>query len=164
MLEDGIVGLELTDPKLEKPVYTALGCFITARARAYTITNSQRLYKHWVYSDTDSMYLTGITEEQASKYIEIHPTKLGAWKCEHHFTKFKALRAKTYIMNSIEDGITITCAGMPDNIKQEIIALGEEKAFKRFTYGAKFEGKLAPKRVEGGIILKKVDFTIKDIK
>ena len=63
------ITLELDEPTFEDPVYTALGAFITARARAYTITNSQALYKYWVYSDTDSMYLTGITEEEASKYI-----------------------------------------------------------------------------------------------
>lgn len=157
----GDVSLELTDPTYDKPVYTALGAFITARARAYTISNSQALYKHWVYSDTDSMYLTGITEEEAKKYIDIHPTKLGAWKLEHHFTKGKWLRPKTYIMTTTEDGLSIACAGMPDNIKESIIENGEKDAFDMFTYGAKFTGKLIPKRVKGGVILYKTEFTIK---
>ena len=157
----GEVSLELTDPTYDKPVYTALGAFITARARAYTISNSQALYKYWVYSDTDSLYLTGITEEEAKKYIDIHPTKLGAWKLEHHFTKGKWLRPKTYIMTSTEDGLSIACAGMPDNIKESIIENGEKDAFNMFTYGAKFTGKLIPKRVKGGVILYKTEFTIK---
>lgn len=157
----GEVNLELTDPTYDKPVYTALGAFITARARAYTISNSQALYKYWVYSDTDSMYLTGITEEEAKKYIDIHPTKLGAWKLEHHFTKGKWLRPKTYIMTTTEDGLSIACAGMPDNIKESIIENGEKDAFNMFTYGAKFTGKLIPKRVKGGVILYNTEFTIK---
>ena len=157
---DGEIQLELQEPEYNDPVYTALGAFITARARAYTIRNSQALYDHWVYSDTDSMYLTGITEEEASKYIDIHPTKLGAWKLEHHFTKGKWLRAKTYILNSTEDGLSIACAGMPDNIKEEILAKGEQSSFEAFTYGAKFKGKLAPKRVKGGVVLCKTEFTI----
>lgn len=160
IMTDGEVKLELQEPTYDEPVYTALGAFITARARAYTITNSQALYEHWVYSDTDSMYLTGITEEEASKYIDIHPTKLGAWKLEHHFIRGKWLRPKTYILKSVEDGLSIACAGMPDNIKADILATGEEQAFKSFTYGAKFSGKLVPKRVKGGVVLCKTDFTI----
>lgn len=160
VIEDDIVCLKLGEETIEDPVYTALGAFITSRARAYTISNSQRLYKHWVYSDTDSMYLTGITEEEASKYIDIHPSKLGAWKLEHHYTRGKWLRPKTYIMTSVEDGTTIACAGMPDNIKDDIISKGEDEAFKLFTYGAKFKGKLIPKRVKGGVVLCKEEFTI----
>lgn len=160
-LDNDGIKLVLQDPTYDDPVYTALGAFITARARAYTISNSQALYKYWVYSDTDSMYLTGITEEEASKYIDIHQSKLGAWKLEHHFTKGKWLRPKTYIMTSIEDNLSIACAGMPDNIKQDILAKGEEEAFNMFTYGARFEGKLVPKRVKGGVVLCKTEFTIK---
>lgn len=160
---DGDIVLQLNDPEYEDPVYTALGCFITARARAYTISNAQALYKHWVYSDTDSMYLTGITEEDARKVIDVHPTKLGAWKLEHHYTKGKWLRPKTYIMESEEDGLSITCAGMPDNIKNNVIALGARDAFSKFTYGAKFEGKLVPKRVRGGVVLCKTEFTISNV-
>lgn len=159
--KDNEITLVLDIPTYEDPVYTALGAFITARARAYTIRNSQALYKYWVYSDTDSMYLTGITEEEASKYINIHPTQLGAWKLEHHFNKGKWLRPKTYILESVEDGLSIACAGMPENIKDNILAKGEEQAFKLFDYGAKFEGKLVPKRVKGGVVLVKTTFEIK---
>lgn len=161
VFENDEVILKLGEPEINDPVYTPLGAFITARARAYTITNSQNLYKYWVYSDTDSMYLTGITEEEASKYIDIHPTKLGAWKLEHHFSKGKWLRAKTYIMESEEDGLTIACAGMPENVKQEILSLGTEEAFNNFTYGAVYSGKLLPKRIKGGVILCDTEFTIK---
>lgn len=159
LLVDDEIQLKLTEPTYDEPVYTALGAFITARARAYTISNSQALYKYWVYSDTDSMYLTGISEEEASKYIDIHPTKLGAWKLEHKFTKGKWLRPKTYIISENSE-LSIACAGMPDNIKEGIIAKGEEEAFNMFTYGAKFKGKLIPKRVKGGVVLFKTEFTI----
>ena len=148
------------EPTFDKPVYTALGAFITARARAYTIRNSQALYEHWVYSDTDSMYLTGITEEQARKFIDIHPTKLGAWKLEHHIKCGKWLRPKTYIMESEEDALSIACAGMSQNIKDEILAKGTKEAFKLFDYGATFNGKLQPKRVAGGVVLCDTTFTI----
>ena len=161
IFKHGEVELQLQEPEIIDPVYTALGAFITARARAYTISNSQALYKHWVYSDTDSMYLTGITEEEASKYIDIHPTRLGAWKLEHHFRKGKWLRPKTYILDSEEDGLSIACAGMPDNIKQQILDTGELQAFESFTYGAKFGGKLIPMRVKGGVVLQSLPFEIR---
>ena len=160
-LIDDEVELELNEPTYDDPVYTALGAYITARARDYTIRTSQMLYKHWVYSDTDSLYLTGISEEDVEKLIEVHPTKLGAWKLEHHFNSGKWLRPKTYILNSVEDGLSIACAGMPDNIKSEIISKGVESAFNSFTYGAEFKGKLIPKRVKGGVILFNETFTIK---
>lgn len=161
---DGEIKLQLDDPTYDKPVYTALACFITARARAYTISNAQALYPHWVYSDTDSMYLTGITEQEASAYINIHKSNLGAWKLEHHFNMVKFLKPKTYIMESIEDGLTITCAGMPDNIKNNVLQLGTKTAFEQFTYGARFDGKLIPKRVKGGVVLCKTEFTISNDK
>ena len=166
----GQVEYKLTEPEFEDPVYTAMGVFVTARARAYTIRNSQALYEHWVYSDTDSMYLTGITEEQASKYIDIHQSRLGAWKCEHIISRAKFLRPKTYIMKArtmlkngdlTDEELSITCAGMPQNIKDEILGMGEDDAFKVFDYGSVFHGKLTPKRFKGGVILCASDFTIK---
>lgn len=164
LIIDDEIKLKLDEPSFDKPVYTAMACFITARARAYTIETSQSLYKHWVYSDTDSCYLTGISEAEVGKYINIHNSNLGAWKLEHHFTKAKFLRPKTYIMKSVEDGLSITCAGMPENIKNDVINLGIDKAFDKFTYGAKFDGKLIPKRVKGGVVLCKTEFTITNIK
>lgn len=161
---DKLIVLKLTDPEYADPVYTALGSFITSIARSYTITTSQQLKNNWIYSDTDSIYLTGINEETASKYINIHKSSLGAWKLEHHFLNGKWLRPKTYIINSIEDGLSITCAGMPDCIKENIISTGIKEAFNLFSYGNSFKGKLLPKRVEGGVILFDTEFTIKNFK
>lgn len=161
-LEDEIVNLVI-DEEVEyvDPIYTPLGAFITARARAWTISNSQKLYDHWVYSDTDSMYLADITEEEASKVIQIHPKDLGKWKLEHHFTRGKFLKPKTYIIKSIEDGITITCAGMPKAVKQEVLNMTEDEVFKKFTYLENFDGKLKTKVVKGGVVLCHDKFTIK---
>lgn len=159
---NGEIKLILGEETYDDPVYTALGAFITSRARNFTISTAQKLYKNWVYSDTDSIYLTGITEEEASKFVDIHPSKLGKWKLEHHFTKGKWLRPKTYILKSIEDDLSIACAGMPDNIKKEILNKGEDYAFDTFSYGSKFKGKLTPKRVCGGVVLEPTEFTIKN--
>lgn len=131
-------------------VYTPVGAFITAWARYKTITSAQRVYDRFIYADTDSLHLTG---DELPEGLEIHPTRLGAWKHEGTFTDSKFLRAKTY-METIDGKTHVTCAGMPDNVKSLV-------NYDNFTYGAKFPGKLLPTRVPGGIVLQPVDFTIK---
>lgn len=140
--ETGVVRYVLDEPEIREPVYTAMGAFITAYAREKTIRSAQSVYDRFIYADTDSLHLIGweIPEE-----LEIHPSKLGAWKNEGEFVDSKYLRAKTY-MESVreskidtlknycitlnrtfdvwrEDGYIlyintkVTCAGMPDNVK-----------------------------------------------
>lgn len=180
MDEFGIVRYELDAPELRDPVYTAMGAFITAYAREKTIRSAQQVYDRFIYADTDSLHLvgTGIPEG-----LEVHPTKLGAWKHEGTFIDSKYIRAKTYIETMIESKKTITletyarilnrtfniwreseiikyhdmkvtCAGMPDNVKEHV-------TYNNFTSGATFDGKLMPRRYPGGIVLQETTFTIK---
>lgn len=147
---DNIVRYVLDEPELRDPVYTAMGCFITAYAREKTIRSGQKVFDRFIYADTDSLHLTG---DELPEGLEIHPTHLGAWKHEGTFTDSKFLRAKTY-METV-DGVTkVTCAGMPDNVKETV-------TYENFKPGAVFDGKLMPKRYPGGIILEKRTFTIK---
>lgn len=132
------------------PVYTAMGCFITAYARDKTIRSGQTLYDRFIYADTDSLKLVGIEEPET---LDVHPTKLGCWKDEGTFTDSKWIRAKTY-MTTTEDGTSVTCAGMPDNIKAQV-------TYENFCSGSTFNGKLVPKRYKGGVILTETTFTIK---
>lgn len=178
VLVDDVVRYELDDPEEREPVYTAMGCFITAYAREKTIRTGQSVYDRYIYSDTDSLHLTGDTIPT----IDVHPTKLGCWKHEGTFVDSKFIRAKTYmetmkhykdntlknycqlLNNSFEvwrEGekilylITeVKCAGMPDNVKQSV-------TYDNFHSGSTFTGKLMPKRYKGGIILQETDFTIK---
>ena len=149
----------IQEPEYIDSVYTACGSFITAYARCQTIRSAQLNYDRFVYADTDSIHLMG-TEEPTN--IPIDDNKLGYWKCEGEF-EGKFLRAKTYI--KIKDGkVKITCAGMPDNIKNLVASLPYEEAFENFDYGKSYDGKLIPKRVKGGIVLFKTQFTIKGVK
>ena len=135
---------------LRDPVYTAMGCFITALAREKTIRSAQAVYDRFIYADTDSLHLIG---QEAPEGLEIHPTKLGAWKNEGCFDDSKFLRAKTY-METVNGVTKVTCAGMPDNVKAKV-------TYDNFHPGATFEGKLMPRRYPGGIILEETTFTIK---
>lgn len=171
----------LPAPELREPVYTAMGAFITAYARDKTIRSAQAVYDRFIYSDTDSIHIQGTDIPEG---LEVHPTRLGAWKNEGTFTDSKYIRAKTYMetmheikkdslqtyakllqANSTEwiyrepDGIhvgvtKVTCAGMPDNVKEAV-------TYENFASGSTFEGKLMPRRYPGGIVLEKTTFTIK---
>lgn len=147
---DGVVRYVLDEPELRDPVYTAMGCFITAYARDKTIRSAQTVYDRFIYADTDSLHLIG---EEVPEGIEVHPTKLGAWKHEGTFTDSKYIRAKTY-METIDGIDHVTCAGMPDNVKESV-------TYENFSSGSSFGGKLMPRRYKGGIVLEETTFTIK---
>lgn len=163
--EDGSTGYKLGEKETREPVYTPMGCFITAWARRETITTAQRVYHRFMYADTDSVHVLG-TEPISG--IEIHPTKMGAWKHESDFSRGKYLRAKTYMeeithegelvdgeykMVVVETYIDVKCAGMPDTLKKEV-------TFKNFKRGLVLEGKLRPKHVKGGIVLVPTSFKL----
>lgn len=148
--EDEVVHYHLDEPEERDPVYTAMGCFITAYAREKTIRSGQSVFDRFIYADTDSLHLVGF---DIPENIEVHPTKLGAWKHEGTFTDSKFIRAKTY-METTEEGTKVTCAGMPDNVKSLV-------TYENFKSGSTFEGKLMPKRVKGGVVLIETTFTIK---
>jgi hypothetical protein len=133
------------------PVYTAIACFVTAWSRYITITTAQSVYDRFIYADTDSIHLVGHDEPTN---INIHPTKMGTWKCEGFFSDSKFLRAKTYI-ETIDSELEVTCAGMPDNLKKQV-------TYDNFKVGSKFAGKLSPRHYDGGIVLEEIDFTIKE--
>lgn len=153
--EDGIVKFKRGEETIEQPVYTALACFVTAWARNKTIRSAQSVgMDHFIYADTDSLKITGMTGEEVEKLIEVHQKDLGKWKDEGHAEKGKFLRAKTYILQ-IENELHVTCAGMPENVKSKV-------DFSNFNYGSKFGGKLLQTKVAGGVLLKDTEFTIKE--
>lgn len=163
--EDSSVGYRLGDKETRDPVYTPMGCFITAWARYKTITAAQSVYDRFLYADTDSIHVLGTEPVQG---IEVHPTHIGAWKHESNFTKAKYIRAKTYMervnqigkmidgeyrMIDVEPFDDVKCAGMPAELKSEV-------TFDNFKRGLKLHGKLKPRHVRGGIVLEPTTFTL----
>lgn len=147
---DGLVQYVLEDPDERSPIYTAMCAFITAYARNKTIRSAQAVYDRFIYADTDSLHLTG---EEIPDGLDVHPTRLGAWKHEGTFTDSMYIRAKTY-METIDGIDKVTCAGMPDNVKLKV-------NYDNFKSGSTFDGKLMPKRCVGGVVLVDTTFTIK---
>lgn len=138
-----------SDYEYRDPVYTAMGAFITAYAREKTLRSGQAVYDRFIYADTDSLHLIGTDEPEG---LDIHPTRLGAWKNEGTFTDSKYIRAKTY-METVDGVAKVTCAGMPDNVKAQV-------TYDNFCTGSVFDGKLMPKRCPGGVVLVPRTFTI----
>lgn len=148
--EVDVVKFTYGDWEYRNPVYTAMGCFITAYARNKTVRSGQEVYHRFIYADTDSLSLIGYDEPDN---LEIHPTHLGAWKNEGEFTDSYFVRAKTYL-KTVNGKLKVTCAGMPDNVKESV-------TYDNFHSGSVFGGKKMPKMVSGGIILQEYTFTIK---
>jgi hypothetical protein len=156
--EDGLVRYELGEKETRDPIYIPVGTFITAYARYKTISSAQKVYKRFIYADTDSLHLVGTV---LPKELEIDATKLGAWKHELVFSKARYLRSKTYMeyghdpaKPDVPDEWKITCAGMPETCYPYV-------TWENFHVGSSYQGKLQQSRVRGGIVLKDIDFSIK---
>lgn len=148
--DNGIIKYTLGEKETRNPIYIPVGTFITAWARHKTITSAQKVYDRFLYADTDSLHLIG-TEIPIG--LEVDPIKLGAWKHESTFTRARFVRQKTYI-EEIDGELNITCAGMPSRCYKNV-------TWNNFIAGSSFEGKLQFTHVQGGIVLKDIDFTIK---
>ena len=149
------------DPEERDGVYLPVGTFITAWARYKTVTTAQSLGDRFLYSDTDSVKVLGIERPR----MKVDDVRLGWWKDEGHFLRFKALRAKTYMAEYPdpkygEEGhdeptkLEIHVAGMPKRCHKWV-------TFDNFQSGARYPGKLYRRMVPGGVILYEGDFEIR---
>lgn len=164
--EQNIVRLIEGPEDKRNPVYTAMGVFITSYARDLTVRTAQDHFDRFIYADTDSLHL--LIGTGSGKAFRVHPTELGAWKREYGFKAGLFIRAKAYTElgdenyhadvgckcdNPSADHFSTHIAGMPESIARNI-------TFDSYRDGATFEGKLAPQRVPGGIVLRDVGFTL----
>lgn len=178
VLEDGKVKY-VVDSIYNKPaVYIPVGVFCTAYARNKTIRTAQSVYDRFIYADTDSVHLEG-SNEPAEMAGTIDDKALGLWKNESNFIRARFIKAKSYIEEEeidedemkekskesalyyMRDGrffhLNVKCAGMNDAIKEKV-------TFDNFHVGFTSSGKLVPRNVKGGVVLKDTEFTIKDFK
>src|SRR6185312_13259510 len=137
--DDGSTGFEEMEPRIDKPVYTPMGVFITSWARHYTITTAQKVYPRIIYCDTDSIHLEGGHEPEEISEL-LGDGILGKWAFDCAFKRAKYLRQKTYCQDRYvkrveKDGevsfktvrkkdhtdvtFSVTCSGMPDRIKKK---------------------------------------------
>lgn len=159
ILKDGVLHFEKLEEEERKPVYIPAAVFITSWARNETIRSAQKIYEtgNYIYSDTDSIHAFG----EVPNFIKLDNAKLGHWKQEFVIKYCKYLRQKCYVdyghePNENKMRRNITVAGLPKSAKRTF-------TIKKFAIGATYEGKLQPKQVQGGVVLKNTDFTIKGL-
>lgn len=150
VMADGVVKLVQGPDDTRDPIYTAMGVFITSYAREVTITAAQDNYDTFAYCDTDSLHLLRTTHPEG---LDVDPGKLGAWKHEYDFSSALFVRAKTYIEHKTDGYHETHIAGLP-------VKVAEQLTMETLIPGTRFEGKLVPKRVPGGIVLQDVGFTV----
>lgn len=145
---DGTPTYELLDQEYGDPCYTAVGVWTTSYGRDRVIRAAQSFGDDFLAADTDSVHKLGI----GSGILDVHPTRLGAWKRESEFDQATYLRAKAYA-ERIDGEVEAHVAGLPRKLLDGMRVQDLE-------IGAKFSGKLVPKRVPGGVILESTDFVI----
>ena len=172
--EDGVVKYGMYPKEIRESIYIPVASFITSYARRKTITTSQSIkdyttnkygIDYYIYSDTDSIHLLNIDENELSSFVDIDDYKLGAWKLESKFKRGKYLRQKCYIELGYDDRLNVTVAGLPKKLAPLV-------NFDNFNIGFTTENindekikktgkKLTFKHVKGGVLLVDTDFTIK---
>lgn len=163
ILEDGRVRFVTGEPATKEPVYTAAGVFITSFARDLTLRAAQSSYDVFAYADTDSLHLL---TETVPDGIDVHPTRMGAWKFEYAFEEAHFVRAKVYLEKqsykvaadgsrdySVAGKFKTAFAGLPQGVASKL-------TFDDLQEGRVIEGKLQPRSVEGGLILENIPFTL----
>lgn len=149
------------DFSYKEPVYIPVAVFITSWGRYITITTAQRIQDEsiaatgesaYIYSDTDSIYING---DWVPEWLELDDSKLCHWKHETKAIKGRFLQCKRYILTTEGGEVKVTCAGLPKTAAKFV-------TYGNFKVGSKFNGKLVPKVVPGGIKLVEREFTLKD--
>ena len=168
--EDGKVSYRLGDIEEGKGLYIPIGAFITSYAREKTIRTSQAIRDYtlktygkdyYIYSDTDSIHMLELPEEELKSFVEIDDYILGYWKLESKFKRGKFLRQKCYIEEDYENKINVTVAGLPKKLGKYVTFDNFKIGFSLLASDTSIDHKLTYKHVDGGVMLVETDFTIK---
>lgn len=161
----------------KKTFYVPVVAYITSYARKTLLDLAQQYYDYYCYSDSDSLHLRNIREEQINTKIN---NELGGWKIENKWETGVFIKQKSYI--EIGDDITLKCAGMGERVKQMLIGKLTNKLFSELEIvdddleywynmtnlklddikiGFSAPGNLKLKMVQGGYILTNSPFTLR---
>ena len=134
--------------------YKEVASYITSKARCKLATFMNRCYDNFLYCDTDSVYYIGHEIPEIFKDV-VDSKKLGYWKYEGHYNRFKALKAKCNLKQLYDGTIERRIAGCPKECASLI-------NFDNFAPNLKLaNAKKCKKKVKGGIVIGTTDFTIK---
>lgn len=155
-LEGDVLDYSLSDEEEGKHYYLPIAIAVTSYAHLLldNAIHTTGLDK-FVYCDTDSVHTIGTLPDSW-----VDNTELGKFKLEAVESISKYVRQKCYVYQD-DDGISITCAGMPEDQKELVINQAGDAIWTIFDVGMKVGGKLMPIRVKGGTILHETTFEIK---
>lgn len=149
-LDKNVVKYAMSEPETGKPVYTPVAVWTTAYSRKALVEAIYANLDNFVYCDTDSIHVL-----EPAKGITIDEDNIGDWKLEKTYSSAKYLGQKAYFGVDEKGNKDIKLAGCPKNVLKDI-------EFFDFFIGAEYNGKLMPKRVDGGVVLVERTFTVKD--
>ena len=166
--DDGSVKYSIREEDPKEPVYIPVGIFVTSWARDKTIRAAQKLIDRFLYADTDSLHLIGT---EIPEDLQVDPYILGAWDHEASFKRARYLHAKCYIEDMYAEPddtgklhyvnyktdyskLKVTVAGLPAHCHEQV-------TWDNFGIGARYEGKLKPRIVPGGVVLEDIPFEIR---
>lgn len=170
LLDDGRIKYSLYPEEIRDSVYCPVATFITAYSRHDIITTSQAIRDYtkekygrdfYIYSDTDSIHMLELPEEELKQIIKIDDYKLGYYKVESRAVKGIYLRQKCYIEVDKDGKINTTVAGLPKKLGKYITLENFKRGFSIRADEKEKEHKLRFSHVKGGVLLIDTDFTIK---
>lgn len=154
--ENNSVRLENSEFEEGKQYYLPMAIAIVSWAH-WLIDNAiqETGIDNFIYCDTDSVHTLGTLPADM-----VDNKELGKFKLEAVEEECRYVRQKTYITKEKGEW-NITCCGMPDKCKTRLIKGLGDLVIDEFTVGLKVNGKLMPKRVNGGTILYETQFEIR---
>ena len=169
--EEGVVRYACYPMEEKKPVYIPVATFITALARRITVETSQAIRDYtmkkynedyYIYSDTDSIHMKRLSEEELKQFVEIDKFELGKWDIEHDDIAIaKFIRQKCYVEIDEGNNKNVTIAGLPKHLAKYITIDNFNEGFSITKEETDKEHKLTYKHVKGGVLLVDTDFSIK---
>lgn len=170
-IEDEKIKYKLYPEEIRNSIYCPVASFITAYSRYDIITTSQAIRDYskktygedyYIYSDTDSIHMIRLTDEELAGIIKMDDYKLGYYKRESEAVKGIYIRQKCYVEVDKDGKMNTTIAGLPKRLGKYITVENFKKGFSIKASEEDKEHKLAFKHVKGGVLLVDTDFTIKE--
>mgnify|MGYP002524010654 CR=1 FL=1 len=127
-------------------------------------------YDNFVYCDTDSVHTLGTLPDSMVDSKEIGKFKLESTEKISKYIRQKCYIYKEYSEKKKQDEWSITCAGMPESLKDYLVRMHGDDVINAFRVGLHLdensEGitrkdmKLRPMQVKGGCVLAPVPFSL----
>lgn len=100
----------VVDTTSRSSTHPQLAATITSEAMVYIIRKAQANYKHFIYTDTDSLHMDCGLDELVDITVS---DELGDFKVEHDWHSAIFYQPKKYVIADKKDGVVVKFAGVP---------------------------------------------------